>query len=472
MGKRLDKSVRAHREHFVDFARWARELEREAELQGKPRTVLQMPIDPRDIAAYARWLDDDRGLAMSTIRTYMASIGALHVAANLFNPTSSDAVKSTMAELRNKHAEDELRRARALSDAELESIFNVLYVPRITRGRQTESLEGAHKRADVDKALLLSMVWAGMRRSEAASLPWSRVEHREGGAGMVLLPVDWGSEKYQWVPVSEECLEALMAIKPTDAPRDSKVFNLSGSQINRRLKRMCEEAEIDSKDISGDTPRATLQRVMVENNAPVDAVNAQLRLKPPLIPAIYTRIEDEQDLDWMEDLKLTVGYVDSERPRHNELDVIMALCQIFQGMMHGCSVDMGPVRAIYGDSRLWLDILITAPGRAPVGLEVSLTPPYGLEAEVAPAHGVQADALSILGLKAAVDRRDIEVLIALRYPFDLATAYDLDAALVEAKLHYCFFMGNADENGRFPESGWLEGSVSDIADFARLIMLR
>ena len=150
---------------------------------------------------------------------------------------------------------------------------------------------------------------------------------------------------------------------------------------------------------------------------------------------------------------------EEEMPRHTEPSVNAALGRILQRMMHSCSVRSENVRTILGHPGLQPDILITATGRAPVILE----------AEFEPAHGVETEALGRLGLKATADRRDIEAVIALRYPDDTATADDLDVALLCSKLRYCVFTGDADEHSRFPESGWLEGSVSDIADFARLV---
>lgn len=315
-GRRPEKGIRALRDRFEDFAEWAREVERDAEIRGHPRTVLQMPIDPWDLAAYARWLEEGRGLALSSISSYVSALGALHVAADFLNPTASGAVKGVLAELRDKHSEDELQRARALSDAELESILDVLYIPRRTRGRRKERPEEARKRANVDNALLLSMIQAGMRRSEAADLTWGKVRWLEDRSGTILLPVNWQSGAYYAVRVTQECMNALREIKPEVARHGARVFKLSGSQINRRLKRMCEEAGINSTDISGYTPRATLQRLMVDNKAPVDAVKVQLRLQPPAMTEMYIHIEDEQDLDWMEkgkslkDVKYTVGYIE------------------------------------------------------------------------------------------------------------------------------------------------------------------
>ena len=83
-----------------------------------------------------------------------------------------------------------------------------------------------------------------------------------------------------------------MAIKPKDADEDSSVFRLSSSQVSRRLKRMCEEAGIDSKDISGFTPRATLSRVMNEKGVSTDDMRAQLRMKPADPSWVYMETDD------------------------------------------------------------------------------------------------------------------------------------------------------------------------------------
>ena len=291
--RRSEKSIRALYARFEDFAHWAREVELEAEREGHPRTVLQMPVEPWDLAAYARWLDEDQGLALSSISSYVSALGSLHVAAGYLNPTGSDAVKSVLAELRDKHASDELRRARALSGDELKSILDTLPTPRRTRGRRRERPQDARKRASVDRALLLSMIVAGMRRSEAADLTWSRVSKRRDGSGMILLPINWAEDSYLWVPISMECLEALMEIKPEGAKGNTRVFSLSGSQINRRLKRMCEEVGIDSTDISGHTPRATLRRLMAEEDFSDAVIEAQLRLKPPRRSAMYLHTDDD-----------------------------------------------------------------------------------------------------------------------------------------------------------------------------------
>ena len=322
MSGRPARSVRVCRKQFLDFAQWAQEVERQGERDGNSRTVLKIPVDPADLAAYVGRLFS-RGLKVSSIRTYLASIRALHVAASVFNPTDSDVVKAAIAGLSDKPFDDDLIHARAWSDEELDSILAALPVRRRTRGNNVESVEGARKRARVDRALLLSMIGAGMRSTEAAELRWGSVQRREDGSGRVFMPVkgkasrgvwllsneeflqalmvirsedpDWVFSIFdpygEWLLVDEECFQALAAIKPEGAERDSLVFNLSGSQVRRRLKRMSEEAGIDSKDIGGYTPRATLKRLMRERGTPLAKIRFQLRRQTEQIA--YSPLPDE-----------------------------------------------------------------------------------------------------------------------------------------------------------------------------------
>lgn len=288
--RRSEKSILALRDRFVGFARWAREVERQAEQQGKPVTVLQMPVLPRHIADYAMWLDDDKGLALSTIRGYVSALGALHVAAGFLNPMWSDEVRDALSVLRIKHAEDDLFRARALSEDEFGKILATIYMPRTTRGGKTERLETAYRRGCRDAALLISMIEAGMRRAEAINLTWGDVREKEDGSGQVSLPATRRDTNKVWLDVSQECSDALKAIRPKGASDDSRVFDLSRSQIDRRLKRMCEEVGIDSTGISADTPRATLRRRLYEKPMTLDDYGRRLRLQSYKLVKLYSDI--------------------------------------------------------------------------------------------------------------------------------------------------------------------------------------
>ena len=145
-------------------------------------------------------------------------------------------------------------------------------------------------------------------------------------------------------------------------------------------------------------------------------------------------------------------------PRQTEPNVNNALGNLLQAMMLRSDVRYENVRAIAGRPGLQPDILITDPGRAPIVVE----------AEYMPAAHVEAEAKDRLGLETAVDGREIEAVIALRYPDEIGDAPDLPAALSVTRLSYCVFTENGGAS-RFPESGWLDGSVEDLADMVRLV---
>ena len=146
-------------------------------------------------------------------------------------------------------------------------------------------------------------------------------------------------------------------------------------------------------------------------------------------------------------------------PHQAEPNTNVALGGILQGMLPGSRVLSENTQVIAGNRGLRPDILITAPGRSPVVVE----------AEYLPARDVEADARKRLGLEVVEGNRPIEAVIALRYPEEMGAAADLPAALAAARLSYCVYTGDKHKPDRFPGSGWLEGSVSDLADLVSLV---
>ncbi len=148
-------------------------------------------------------------------------------------------------------------------------------------------------------------------------------------------------------------------------------------------------------------------------------------------------------------------------PRQTEPSANNALGALLQAMLGSSRVRTENTRVIADHPRLRPDIVITRDGRSPVVIE----------AEYMPAPTAEEEAKSRLNLELARERRMIEAAIALRYPEDVADADDLAAAISAARLSYCVFTNGRRRPTRFPESGWLEGSVSDLADLARLVSL-
>ena len=155
-------------------------------------------------------------------------------------------------------------------------------------------------------------------------------------------------------------------------------------------------------------------------------------------------------------------------PRHTEPSVNTTLGNLLQPMLGRAVVRSENVRAFAGRPNLQPDILITGEGRAPVVIE----------AEYVPARNVEREARSRLGLLPTGESHRIESVIALRYPVrDLREAPDLTAELAGAQLSYCLLSVEKYTDppkpkiasvARFPQSGWLEGSVADLADLIRL----
>ena len=155
-------------------------------------------------------------------------------------------------------------------------------------------------------------------------------------------------------------------------------------------------------------------------------------------------------------------------PRQREEVPNIALCNILRGMMLGCEILPESTRTLIGHLGKHPDMLITARGRSPMVVE----------AEYQPAPEAEKDARERLGLEVTGDSRTIEAAIALRYPESVKQAYNKEQAIAEATLSYCVFSvgerrPTPDQEiqrvDRFPESGWLVGSVADLADLIRLV---
>ena len=145
-------------------------------------------------------------------------------------------------------------------------------------------------------------------------------------------------------------------------------------------------------------------------------------------------------------------------PHQTEPSANNAMGGLLQAMLPRSEVRSENTRSIVGHSGLQPDILITAPGRSPVVIE----------AEYMPAANVEPEAKGRLGLETEVDGRIIEAAIALRYSHEIGEAHNLSSALSETRLSYCVFTEYGSIS-RFPDSGWLDGSVEDLADMVRLV---
>ncbi len=146
-------------------------------------------------------------------------------------------------------------------------------------------------------------------------------------------------------------------------------------------------------------------------------------------------------------------------PHQIEPSVNNALGNILKGILSKATVRSENTQIIHGHAGLHPDILVTSPGRSPVVIE----------AEYDPAQNVEPEATGRLGLQVTGQTRPIEAAIALCYPEAVGDADDLRMVIRGSTLRYCVFTGQGEKTVRFPEKGWLDGSVGDLADLVRLV---
>ncbi len=137
------------------------------------------------------------------------------------------------------------------------------------------------------------------------------------------------------------------------------------------------------------------------------------------------------------------------------------LAEMLQRMAPKSRIEAEKTGVLEKSKGLRPDILITADGRSPVVIE----------AEYLPAHNVENEALDRLGERVVNEQRRIEAVVALRYPEQLKNAENIEAALKTRGFQYCFFQesGAVEKPTRFPETGWLEGSINDLSELVRMI---
>ena len=143
-------------------------------------------------------------------------------------------------------------------------------------------------------------------------------------------------------------------------------------------------------------------------------------------------------------------------PQQTEPSANNALGELLAKMLPGSVVRSEHTQVIVDHAARQPDILVTSSGRSPVVVE----------AEYMPAYNAESEARDRLGLEVAGTARHIDAAIALRYPAHIKNAYDLPPAISDAHLSYCVLYSDGT---RFPESGWLDGSVEDLSDLIRLV---
>ena len=113
-------------------------------------------------------------------------------------------------------------------------------------------------------------------------------------------------------------------------------------------------------------------------------------------------------------------------------------------------------QGVLRETALRPDIVIRPPGGIPVVLET----------EFLPARSVEADAQARLGQFLQYNGDRIEQTIAVQVPRELSEVpqADLEQHIEAAEFRYCTYsLQEADMGVRWPATGWLDGSIDDLA---------
>ena len=141
-------------------------------------------------------------------------------------------------------------------------------------------------------------------------------------------------------------------------------------------------------------------------------------------------------------------------PRNGETSVNVELGLLLRDRLPTASVSWQNSRVIAEDASFQPDVLVTAPDRTPLVIE----------AEYEPGRNVEAEATARLGFHVRQVGHPIETVIAVLYPLELEEVVDVTGELRRSRLRFCV---HYDDGSRFPETGFVEGSVDDLADMVR-----
>ena len=165
---------------------------------------------------------------------------------------------------------------------------DVLAVIRLTapkpraRGRGFETPAQVAEHARFDLALVAVLSDGGLRRSEAAALTWGDLQRWDDGSGRITVVRSKTDVEAQGavVAITPAAMKALDAIRPMGVGGGQKVFGLSESQVDRRVKVIAKAAGlVDWEFFSGHSGRVGMARRMAQNGAPTHEIERQGRWK-------------------------------------------------------------------------------------------------------------------------------------------------------------------------------------------------
>ena len=237
-----------------------------------------MPADPLTVARYLAVRAGD-GASIATMRLVSSAIAKAHDWAGHESPCRDQGVRASLKGWGRRLAKPQ-RQAGALT-ADVLAVIRLTAVQPRRRGRGIETSAQAAERSKFDLALVAVLSDGGLRRSEASSLIWGDVQRWDDGSGRITVLRSKTDVEAQGavVAITPAAMKALDAIR-RGLVVGKKVFGLSESQIDRRVKVIAKAAGlVDWEFFSGHSGRVGMARRMAQNGAPTHEIERQGRWK-------------------------------------------------------------------------------------------------------------------------------------------------------------------------------------------------
>ena len=248
-----------------------------------------LPANPLDVALYLSELGTRA--TPSTVRLHASAIASRHKEAGHESPTAHPGVIQALqghARLM-RHVP---KQATGIDAAAFEQIYLTAQQPRITRGGRMETVKEATLRGLVDMCLVGIMRDALLRRSECASLRWCDWRLEDDRTGRLLIRMSKtdqeGAGSVRFVSEGVMAIMHSLQIIRSPATGQESIFELSASQICRRIRAACAQAGLVG-DFSGHSPRIGMAIDLARSGVSLPALMEAGRWKSPSMPAHYVR---------------------------------------------------------------------------------------------------------------------------------------------------------------------------------------
>ncbi len=241
-----------------------------------------LPASGDAVAAFIDAMAEQKKPA--TVRRYVASIGHLHRAADLADPTKSNTVKLALKRLGRQHSSRQQQAAP----------FGEMAVERVLATTGDSLIDRR------DLALLMVSRDMLARRSEVVALQVGDVQFDDDGSATVLVQrskTDTAGEgSVLWLsPRTTAALKAWLdgaqiatgALFRSVGKGGTVGGALDAGDVARRFKVLAERAGIDASTISGHSARVGMCQDLVAHGAELAAVMQAGRWKSPTMPARY-----------------------------------------------------------------------------------------------------------------------------------------------------------------------------------------